>query len=60
MSTMSFTKACKEYFGTKPGQKLTEFAAELKALTPEDKAEMAFGLSDVLGVTVEVSPKASD
>lgn len=30
----------KEFFGFKPGQTLTEFGAELKALTPEDKAEL--------------------
>lgn len=30
----------KEFFGSKPGQTLTEFGAELKALTPEDKAEL--------------------
>jgi hypothetical protein len=38
MTQMSFTKACKEYFGYKPGQNLAGFMDELKALTAEDKA----------------------
>jgi len=38
MQTMSFTKACKEYFGFKPGQNLTEFVGEIKALSTEDRA----------------------
>ena len=37
MIQSSFTKACKEYFGYKPGQNLTDFMNEIKALTPEDR-----------------------
>jgi hypothetical protein len=37
MIQSSFTKACKEYFGFKPGQNLTEFMGEIKALTGEDR-----------------------
>lgn len=36
----SFVGACREFFGIKSGQTLQEFAAELRQLTPEDKAEM--------------------
>jgi hypothetical protein len=37
MQQMTFTKALKEYFGFKPGQNLTEFMGEIKALTIEDR-----------------------
>jgi len=37
MQIMSFTAACKHYFGYKPGQTLGEFMAEVKELTPEDR-----------------------
>ena len=40
----SFVSACKEYFGFKPGQKLSDFAAEIKALSASDKVEIADGL----------------
>jgi hypothetical protein len=38
MIKSSFTKACKEYFGYKPGQNLTGFMPEIKELTEEDRA----------------------
>jgi len=37
--TMSFVVRCKNYFGLLPGKTIRDFSAELKALTPEDKAE---------------------
>jgi len=37
MIQSSLTKAFKEYFGFKPGQNLTDFMQELKALTVEDR-----------------------
>lgn len=37
-ATVTFTKACVEYFGKKPGQTLMEFQKELKDLGPEDRA----------------------
>ena len=40
----SFTVACREYFGYQAGAGLAEFAKELKALTYEDKLEIAKGL----------------
>lgn len=43
----SFTAACKEFFGMKPGQSLQDFGKELKGLTYEDKKEIAEGLRQV-------------
>lgn len=37
MKTMSFVLACKDYFGFKAGQTMTEFMNEIKALTTEDR-----------------------
>lgn len=42
---MSFVTACHTYFGRKPGQSLGEFGAELKALSPQDRRELAQLLS---------------
>ena len=38
MIQSSFIKACKEYFGFKPGQNLAGFMEEIKALTQDDRA----------------------
>lgn len=38
MIRSTLTKALKDYFGYKPGQNLTEFMQEIKALTPDDRA----------------------
>lgn len=43
----SFVSACKAYFGLKPGQKLSEFGDEIKALSHEDKMQLADGLRQV-------------
>jgi hypothetical protein len=37
---ISLSVAMKDFFGLQPGQKVMDFAQELKALTPEDKAEI--------------------
>jgi hypothetical protein len=37
MQQMTFTAACNNYFGRKPGQNLGEFQQELKALNTEDR-----------------------
>lgn len=58
-TTMSFTKAAKEFFGLLPGQKLQDFAAELKALPLADREDLAAQLSEVMGVTVEVGKPAA-
>lgn len=50
MKTKGFTSACKEFFRLKEEQTLIQFAAELKQLTPEDKAEMAPLLAVALGL----------
>ena len=34
----------KEYFGYRAGQKLTDFAAELKSLSPEEKTQLETGI----------------
>lgn len=51
----SFTTAAKEYFGIRPGDKLTAFANELKEIPYEDKVEMAAMLSVELGTEVNVT-----
>jgi len=47
--TMSFIIAAKKFFGTRTGQSLNEFAAEVRELTQEDREEMAPLLSKALG-----------
>lgn len=37
--TLTFTARCKDFFGLHPGETITQFVAEMKALTPADKAE---------------------
>lgn len=41
-------KAAQEFFGRKPGQTIRDFAAELAALTPADKVQLAIGLASDL------------
>jgi len=41
---MTFMMACRDYFGLHPGQTNMAFAEEIKALTPDDKTEIAAGL----------------
>lgn len=36
----------KNFFGVKEGQKLTDFANEIKELTDEDKLQLATGIED--------------
>lgn len=36
----------KDFFGYLPGQKLSDFAAELKALSDEDKSQLVGGIQD--------------
>jgi hypothetical protein len=48
----SEASAIKAYFGMKPEQKLQDFMAELKELTPESKTELAIGAAEKLGWTV--------
>ena len=39
-------KVLKDYFGLREGETIRDFAAELKALTPEDKEQLASGIRD--------------
>jgi len=43
----SFTAACKTFFGFREDQKISDFAAELRELSPADKLEIAEGLRAV-------------
>lgn len=43
----SFVAACKDFFGFKQGQTLSDFSAELKELTYNDKMEIAAGLRNI-------------
>ncbi len=40
LKQMTFVAACRNFFGLLPNETLQEFVTELKALTPEDKAEL--------------------
>lgn len=44
MKKMTFAVAMKDFFGILPGQKLSNFMDELKALTVEDKTYFKVGL----------------
>lgn len=41
----------REYFGVLPGQKISDFAAECKALSEAEKLELAQGAARNLGLT---------
>lgn len=51
--TESEAAVIRSYFGFQPGQNLTGFMAEIKALTPEDKTELALGAAAQLGYSVQ-------
>lgn len=40
------TKALKEFFGLRPGDKLADFAGELKELSNESKLQLSDGIQD--------------
>lgn len=54
---VSFTKACVEYFGKKPGQTLPEFQQELKALTNADRDYFRVEFAKI-GIEVEAPTPA--
>lgn len=56
---LSFTAAISRYFGKKPGQTLTEFGNELKALTDADKAELLPMLEKELGEKIDPPAKVA-
>lgn len=45
-TTNSGMAVLKQFFGTKDGQTLREFASEVNALTDEDKAQLVGGIQD--------------
>ena len=49
----SFMSACKSYFEFKPNQTPLQFGQEVKASTPEDRADMKPGLEAALKVEIE-------
>jgi hypothetical protein len=49
MPQTGFVKAMKDFFGALPGQSVTQFGAELKALSHDEKLDFASGLR-ALGV----------
>ena len=51
MSKKSKLVVIREYFGARPGEGLKEFSAELKALTAQEKIELAQGAAINLGYT---------
>lgn len=53
METITFMAACKRFFGFKEGQTLSEFGAEIKAVSDKDRKELAPMLSEALGVNVQ-------
>lgn len=52
MIIKTFTVACKDFFGLKPGQTLMEFSAELKALTAKDRDDLK-GYFTQIGIQIE-------
>lgn len=51
----TFMAACREYFGLKPNQTPLQFGQEIKALTPQDRADLTPGLEAALGCTIVAS-----
>ena len=47
MIKQQFTTACLKFFGKKPDQSLTEFAAELKQLTDQDRDDLRAMFKDI-------------
>lgn len=46
--SMKFVIAAMKFFGKKDGETIAQFSEECKALTPEDRTEMAQGLTSAL------------
>lgn len=53
--SVSEAAAIRSYFGMRPGDKLADFMAEVKKLSPESKTELAIGAAQKLGYTVQTS-----
>jgi len=50
----SFVVACKKFFGTKEGQGLAAFLAEIRQLSPQDIEEIREELERHFGEPVEI------
>lgn len=53
METLSFMAACRKYFGTRDGQTALDFGKEVRALTADDRKELAPLLAKELGCIVQ-------
>lgn len=58
MKRMSYVAAMKDFFGLQPGQTLTQFSAELKALSDADREYFKAGLAQN-GYEIIQSPLAA-
>lgn len=56
---MTLMMALKKFFGLKPGETLTEFHAETKALTQADRDELKAALETHFGEPIEETRPAS-
>jgi len=52
----SFAVACKKFFGTKEGQGLSAFLAEIRQLSSQDVEEIRAELEKHFGEPIEVKP----
>jgi hypothetical protein len=48
MENLSFMQACSKFFGKREGQTPMEFAAEVRKLTDQDRADLKPGLEKAL------------
>lgn len=54
-SPLTFTQACKAYFGLQPAQAMIDFAKEVRELSPADREEITKGLEQA-GYYIVASP----
>ena len=53
----TFAVACKQFFGLRPGTTTSDFMAEMKALTPQDKLDLRAEFLKVGIEIIEAAPK---
>jgi len=58
MAAISFTKACNDYFGKKPGQTLADFQKELKELDADDRTYFRKEFAKI-GIEIEAPTTAA-
>lgn len=59
MTKQTFAVACKQFFGIRPGTTTGDFMQELKALTPEDKADLKVEFAKIGIEIIESKPAAA-